>query len=371
MILLVTCGILFTGYSLLVLYYWYNWKNIPFFVAEGKKQQTRFSIIIAARNEAANIGRLLKALQEQSYPASLFEVIVIDDHSEDETADVVQQFPAVHLILLRAGTINSYKKKAIETGIAAATGDWILTTDADCIPPAEWLHTIASFAEKKEAVFIAAPVFMKHNGSLLQLFQTMDFLILQAITGAVVHQKQLTMCNGANIAYRKKVFEEVKGFSGIDSIASGDDMLLMYKIWKRYPEKVFYLKSEQAIVSTQAQPTWGSFFNQRLRWASKAAKYQDKRFFPVLLWVYLFNLSFLSLLIAGFWCSCYWKWFLILWGAKTFAELPLFLSAARFFQATSTAKWFFFFQPLHMIYTVISGLFGQAGRYEWKGRKVS
>lgn len=132
-----------------------------------------------------------------------------------------------------------------------------------------------------------------------------------------------------------------------------------------------YLKSEQAIVSTQPQPTWRSFFNQRLRWASKAARYQDKRFFPVLLWVYLFNLSFLSLLVAGLWCSCYWKWFLVLWVAKTMVELPLFLSAARFFQATTTAIWFFFFQPLHMIYTVISGLFGQAGSYEWKGRKVS
>ena len=179
------------------------------------------------------------------------------------------------------------------------------------------------------------------------------------------------MCNGANLAYSKKVFEEVGGFSGIDKIASGDDMLLMYKIWKRYPEKVFYLKSEEAIVSTQPQPTWGAFFNQRLRWASKAARYQDKRFFPVLLWVYLFNLSFLSLLITGFWCSCYWKWFLILWGAKTIAEFPLFLSAARFFGASSTVKWFLFFQPLHMIYTVISGFFGQAVKYEWKGRKVS
>ncbi len=371
MVLLVTCGILFMGYGLLVLYYWYGWKNIPLFTPAASAPQTRISIIIPARNEAAHIGHLLKALQEQDYPSILFEIIVVDDHSEDETAEIVRQFPGVHLILLRAGTINSYKKKAIETGIAAATGEWILATDADCIPPAGWLRTIASFAEKKEAVFIAAPVYMKHSKSLLQLFQAMDFMVLQAITGAVVHKRQLTMCNGANLAYTKKAFEEVKGFSGIDNIASGDDMLLMYKIGKRYPEKVMYLKSEQAIVSTQPQPTWRSFFNQRLRWASKAARYQDKRFFPVLLWVYLFNLSFLSLLVAGLWCSCYWKWFLVLWVAKTMVELPLFLSAARFFQATTTAIWFFFFQPLHMIYTVISGLFGQAGSYEWKGRKVS
>jgi biofilm PGA synthesis N-glycosyltransferase PgaC len=371
MILLVICGILFTAYGLLVLYYWYNWKSIPAFIPAGNSPHTRISVIIPARNEEEHIGRLLHALIEQTYPANLFEIIVVDDHSTDGTAGAVKQFPGVKLESLSTGPINSYKKKAIETGIAAASGDWIVTTDADCFPSPGWLRTLAGFAEEREAVFIAAPVLMKYNASLLQLFQSMDFMILQAITGAVVSKNQLTMCNGANIAYSKKAFEAVNGFSGIDGIASGDDMLLMFKIWKQYPGRVFYLRSPGAIVTTTPQATWKAFFNQRIRWASKAKKYEDKRFFPVLLLVYLFNLSFLVLLVAGFWCSCYWKWFLILWGAKTIAELPLFLSAARFFNATSTAKWFLLFQPLHIVYTVISGLLGQAGKYEWKGRKVS
>jgi cellulose synthase/poly-beta-1,6-N-acetylglucosamine synthase-like glycosyltransferase len=371
MILLVTCGILFTAYSLLVLYYWYNWKDIPAFIPPVINPQTRFSVIIPARNEAENIGPLLQALKAQTYPAHLFEIIVIDDHSTDDTAGIVKSFPGVKLISLSADMINSYKKKAIETGIAAATGEWIVTTDADCLPPVAWLQTLAAFAEEKQAVFIAAPVLMQHNLSPFQLFQSMDFMILQAITGAVVHKKQLTMCNGANIAYSKKVFEEVNGFSGIDGIASGDDMLLMYKIWERYPDNVFYLRSKNAIVTTRPESTWKSFFNQRVRWASKARKYEDTRFFPVLLLVYLFNLSFLALLLAGFWYTSYWYWLLIFWGAKTVAEWPLFWSAARFFNTTSTAKWFFFFQPLHILYTIISGLLGQAGQYEWKGRKVN
>jgi len=370
MILLAACGILFTGYGLLVLYYAYAWIKIPFFRSGIPSPQTRFSVVIAARNEEQQIGQLLYALRSQNYPSSLFEVIVVDDHSEDETAAIVRQFPEARLISLQTGAVNSFKKKAIETGIAAATGEWIVTTDADCIPSPGWLQAIASFAREKGSVFIAAPVYMKDNGSPLQLFQSMDFMILQAITGAVVHNNQLTMCNGANLAYSKKTFDEVNGFSGIDDIASGDDMLLMYKIWKRYPDKVHYLRSTDSIVTTQPQTTWNSFFNQRIRWASKASRYEDKRFIPVLLLVYLFNLSFLSLLVASIVCACYWKWFLVMWAAKTLAEWPLFYSSARFFNATRTAKWFFFFQPLHVLYTVISGLFGQTRRYEWKGRRV-
>ena len=173
------------------------------------------------------------------------------------------------------------------------------------------------------------------------------------------------MCNGANLAYERKVFYEVEGFTGIDHIASGDDMLLMHKIWKQHPHGVFYLKSKEAIVETQPQKTWRTFFNQRIRWTSKANRYDDKRFLPVLLLVYLFNLSFIALLAAG-----YWQWVLVFWGAKTIVEFPLFRSAAIFFDKTWALKLFFFFQPLHILYTIISGLFGQFGKYEWKGRKV-
>ena len=134
-------------------------------------------------------------------------------------------------------TINSYKKKAIETGIAAASGELIVTTDADCIPPPDWLQTIVAFKEKTNAVFIAAPVVFNCNSSIVQVFQAMDFMVLQGITGASVYKKMHSMCNGANLAYERKVFYEVNGFAGIDHIASGDDMLLMHKIAKKYPGK--------------------------------------------------------------------------------------------------------------------------------------
>jgi len=370
MILLSIILFLFVLYSGLILYYWQAWRAIPEYIPAVASPQTKISVIIPARNEEDNIGTLLKALQEQTYPASLFEVIVVDDHSTDGTAAIVQQYPVVKLVQLKEDGINSYKKKAIETGIAAATGEWIVTTDADCLPLPGWLQLIATFAEEKKSVFIAAPVVIDCNANIVQVFQALDFMVLQGITGAAVHSKKLSMCNGANLAYQPKIFYAVNGFAGVDHIASGDDMLLMHKIWKRDPEKVHYLKSTAAIVSTQPVQTWKAFFSQRIRWASKAKSYEDKRIFAVLLLVYLFNLSFLVLAIAGFFCSWYWYWLGGLWLAKTIVELPFVISVAGFFGKRSLVNYFFFFQPLHILYTIVSGLFGQFGHYEWKGRKV-
>jgi len=371
MILLLIFIILFVCYSILIFYYWQSWKIIPSFVTKKPAQFIDVSIIIPARNEEKNIGELLYSLQQQTYPKQFFEIIVVDDHSTDSTAQIVSQFTGVKLLKLEEGAINSYKKKAIEKGIAAASGELIITTDADCMPPSDWLQTIVAFKERTNAVFIVAPVTFNCNSQIIQVFQAMDFMVLQGITGASVFKKIHTMCNGANLAYERKVFYEVIGFAGIDQIASGDDMLLMHKIAKKYPERIQYLKSTDALVSTVPMPTWSAFFNQRIRWASKATHYTDKRISWVLLLVYLFNLSFLVLLIAGFWNYFYWLYFLIALVLKTLIELPFFHSIAKFFDKQWAVKYFFFFQPVHIFYTIISGLLGQFGKYEWKGRRVS
>jgi poly-beta-1,6-N-acetyl-D-glucosamine synthase len=372
MILLSICILLFVLYSLLIIYYRQSWKAIPGFEAT-EKGDTKISVIIPARNEEKNISALLKALQQQSYSKELFEVIVIDDHSTDETSAVVQQYPSVKLIQLKEEDINSYKKKSIETGINAATGELIVTTDADCIPPSDWLQTITSFYKKTNAAFIAAPVVIDCGLSAVQIFQSLDFMVLQGITGASVYKKIHSMCNGANLAYERKVFYEVGGFAGIDQIASGDDMLLMHKIWKKYPDRIYYLKSKDAIVATQPVNSWASFFNQRIRWASKADKYDDKRIFAVLLLVYLFNISLLILPIAAIFIHSpfpiIYYWFLLL-AAKTIVELFFLYPVAIFFNKTKFLWVFPLFQPLHILYTVIAGFWGKFGTYTWKGRKI-
>jgi cellulose synthase/poly-beta-1,6-N-acetylglucosamine synthase-like glycosyltransferase len=362
--------LLFSGYSILIIYYWLSWRSIPEYAAKTKSPATYISIIIPARNEEKNIGNLLMALQKQTYPKHFIEIIVVNDHSTDNTAEIVKKFPGVILLDLDDDSINSYKKKAIEKGIYTASGKLIITTDADCLPPPAWLENMVSFFEEKNAMFIAAPVALQNDSSVVQVFQALDFLTLQGVTGASVYKKIHSMCNGANLAYEKKAFSEINGFEGIDTIASGDDMLLMYKIWGKFPDRVHYLKSKQAIVRTQPAKTWKDFFNQRIRWASKARHYNDKRIFWVLLLVYLFNLSFLVLLVAGCWLPVLWIYLAVFWIAKTLVEFPFVSSVAKFFGQQSLLKYFFFFQPLHIAYTIIAGLLGQFGNYEWKGRRV-
>jgi len=126
--------------------------------------------------------------------------------------------------------LNAYKKKAIEKAIKYATGDWIVTTDADCTATKNWLLSYAALIEATQPAFVAAPVVFTNDGTLLSMFQYIDFVSLQGVTAASVSAGFHAMCNGANLAYRKDVFYRVNGFKGIDNIASGDDMLLMNKI---------------------------------------------------------------------------------------------------------------------------------------------
>lgn len=378
--------LLFACYAALLVYYRLAWTSIPVFtVPADYKPVTKLSVIIPARNEAANIGACLDALTTNDYPAGLREIIVVDDHSTDDTAAIVQQYADrnVRLITLQeyvSDPINSYKKKAIDIAVQQASGELIVTTDADCIVPRNWLRNIAAFYQINGAVFIAAPVSIDPAKNFIQLFQALDFMTLQGITGAGVSKKVHTMCNGANLAYKRSAFFEVNGFEGINSIASGDDMLLMHKIYRRYPQQVLFLKSKEAIVRTAPVTSLAAFFNQRIRWASKADKYDDKRMFPVLLLVYLLNVALLLLPVAAvcsnatisiihYQLSIINCWLLLLL-LKTVAELLFLFPVAGFFGKRHLLIAFPLLQPFHIIYTVVAGFLGKFGSYTWKGRKV-
>ena len=372
--------LLMVVYAVLISYYHSAWNKLPEFVLPEKQTSVFISVIIAARNEEKNIQSLLQSLHNQQYPKELYEVIIIDDHSTDNTWPLLQElhFEQLQLKPLQlkefvdnASAIASYKKKSIETGINAATGKLIVTTDADCRFTPLWLQTIASFYEANEAKFIAAPVTFYNQASLLSVFQTLDFLTLQGITAASVYKRFHSMCNGANLAYERSAFYEVDGFNNIDAIASGDDMLLMHKIFKQYPNQVFYLKNPLAIVTTEPAANWKQFFHQRIRWASKADRYDDKRIFWVLLLVYLLNVCFLAGAVASFWNNTWLMLVLLLLLAKVLIEFPFVNSVAIFFGQQKLMKYFPFLQPLHIGYTIIAGWLGKFGHYEWKGRRIN
>jgi len=378
LILLILTVIVLLGYSLLIWQYRVWFLRLPEFTPVSAEHNTRFSIIIPARNEENNIAGCLQSVLQQQYPAHLFEVIVINDHSTDNTEVIVrslqQQYNNLQLLnlidVLKDKPVNAYKKKAIELAIAQSSGNWIVTTDADCMVQPEWLSLLDQYIQNQQPVFIAAPVMFTHTGSFLSAFQLLDFISLQGITAAAVSAGYHTMCNGANIAYRKDVFYEVGQFSGIDQIASGDDMLLMYKIKQQYPNRLGYLFHRGAIVTTAPMPDWSSFLNQRIRWASKADKYQDKTIFRALALVYALNLLLLVLFFWSFWVEGGWLAWLLLVITKTLVELSLMLPVARFYQRVSLLNWFLIMQPFHICYTVIAGWLGKFGTYQWKGRNV-
>ena len=376
--LLYISGILLLIYTLLIAFYRWGWTTMPEFVLEERPLTTyrqKVSVIIPARNETVNIANCIRSVLAQSYPASLLEIIVVDDHSTDDTADIAQAlslaYHNVFLIQLNEAVENmAYKKRGIESGIAKATGQWIVTTDADCTHDPFWIETMMQWQEKTASNFIAAPVKYITERTILSVFQTLDFMTMQGITGASVYKRFHTMCNGANLGYKKEIFEKVGGFAGIDQLPTGDDMLLMYKIYKADPQKVTFLKSKQAITETTAPESWRAFFQQRIRWASKASHYDDKRIFFTLLWVYLFNVWLLVMLVAAFFSWHNLVALICMMGAKTAVELWFLKPVTVFFDAGKWLREFPFLQPLHIVYVVISGWLGKFGKYEWKGREI-
>ncbi len=373
-------------YAWLILYYRKSWKEIPEYQPSEKFGENKLpfiSIIIAARNEEKNIGDCIQSIINQTYPQNKFELIITDDHSTDGTVSIIQSFQKenIHVIHLsdfvENENLNSYKKKSIETALQFAKGELIVTTDADCTAPPKWLETVAFFYEEKSPVFVALLVAFENPSKkdgfskrFFKIFQSLDFMTLQGITGASVFKKIHAMCNGANLAYQKKVFYEVGGFKGIDQIASGDDMLLMHKIQSVYPEKTLFLKSKDIIVKTRPAETIKEFLNQRIRWASKAGSYTDKKITMVLLLVYLLNAWIFILGILSFFYLQSFYLFLILIVIKTIVELFFLYPVAKFFGKGKLLWWFIPAQPFHIIYTLIAGWLGKFGSYRWKGRKV-
>lgn len=379
MMLFVTCMILLTGYWLLISYYHQAWLTIPEFNTEpGADHLTeKISVIVPARNEEANIGKCIQSLLQQNYPRQLLQIIVVNDHSTDNTALIVKQFRYEGIILINLADVLknepgfvAFKKKAIEAGIAVATGTLVVTTDADCTMDESWISSIAAFHKINNSAFIAAPVKIKHYNTIVSVFQSMDFAILQGITGASVFKNIHSMCNGANLAYEKAAFYAVNGFAGIDGIASGDDMLLMRKIKAHYPQRVHYLKSKAAIVDTEPAADWWAFFQQRIRWASKSGQYKDVRIISVLLLVYLLNLNLFILLVGCIFQPAWLLFFGVGVFYKTIIEWEFVKTVLKYFDNQKLMRFFPLFQPLHIVYTVLAGFLGGISKYEWKGRRV-
>ena len=334
---------------------------------------TRVTILIAARNEEEKIHLTIEDILAQDYSKELTEIIIADDHSTDRTSAIIKSYAGRGVKLLQLNEdkpLNSYKKKAIGLAIGMSTGDLMVATDADCRMGGKWLSTIVGYFEANQPYMISSPVSYFEEKSLFERMQTLEFYTLIATGAAFIGHNHASTCNGANLAYRKDIFYEVGGFMGIDDLASGDDELLLQKVAARFPGKIGFLKSFDAIVYTHAKHNLKEFLQQRRRWASKSVKYKDKKVVAVVVGLWLFNVSVGVNLLLGFYNNVFFEICAGQLLLMALLELILLWPVTSFFKRRSLLVLIPISIPLYVTYFIYIGLIGNKGKYLWKGRMV-
>lgn len=338
----------------------YNLREIFFF--SNKKNNVKVSVLIAARNEEKNIKNLLQSLYNQSFSKNYFEVIIIDDHSDDNTISEIENFAKEYkdfnLKFFKAE--KEGKKAAISQALHLAENELILVTDADCVLPNTWIESIVEFYQKENCKMILAPVLLSPADTFFEKIQVLEHLSLIGSTAGSAAIGFPVMCNGANMAYERNAALEVEKFRKDFNIASGDDMFLMEQFVKNYSHKnVKFLLNKAAIVKTKTCKTVKEFFKQRRRWVSKAKSYTNWKIIATALIVFFFNLSAISLLISAFFNPTLWIYYFLLIILKFFIDFPLLKNITHFMKQENLLKWTLpleFIYPFYVVFTAISGM---------------
>ncbi len=354
-------------YIFKILHLKYTWEIYPECTPGSMGASAAASVVVAFRNEAENLPLLLSSLKSQRYSAGFFEVILVDDSSEDGSDVIVQQFCEKNpdfRYLTNAGKATG-KKAAIETGVKAALYELVVTTDADCIMAENWLQTIAYFYSMSNADMIIGLVDIDSKNSLAGQFQEVEFLSLIASGAGAAAGGKPIYCNAASFAFRKSLYELYSDPMN-NSLASGDDTLFLHKA-KKKGKKILLLKSSETIVKTRGQKTWQEYVDQRIRWASKSRYYRDQDTIYTALLVLCVNIACVAsfvLMIAGL----IWWLFPVLIACKTLADFYFLQNFMRFYHKNISFAKFVLFSlvyPFILVFTAIAGL---TRGYRWKGR---
>jgi biofilm PGA synthesis N-glycosyltransferase PgaC len=361
-------------YTRLLLKVAITWKKMPDFISEKAIHTTTISVLIPVRNEENNILNCLQHIGLQNYPGKLFEIIIVDDHSTDQTIPFIKKFISENKqinIQLTYLTSEKGKKAALTAGIARSTATLIITLDGDCSMGPAWLSCLAALYEQQQPKMIIGPIAMQDVRSALDYLQDQEFMCLLAFTGSYSQNERAILCNGANLAYERTAFEEVKGFGGNNHIASGDDIFLLNKFQLAWPSQIRFLKSREYIVYTKPQKELSTFIQQRIRWASKAGANKNPFSRSVGLIVASGNIVvFFSLLMSFF----YGKFTIVFSGLfmiKLIADYQLLYSVSKFFD--KRMKWVqilltTIFYPFYVVFILFLSM---RGKYEWKGRRIN
>ncbi len=349
--LIIIASFTFGLYNLKEKFYFFNKNNI-----------VKVSVLIAARNEEKNIDKLLQSLYNQNFPKEFYEVIIVDDNSEDNTKKIIEDFinnhKDINIKVLNAESEG--KKKAISQALHNAENELIMVTDADCELKSTWIESVVSFYQEKKCKMILAPVLLSPANNLFEKMQVLEHLSLIASTAGSASIGCPVMCNGANMAYEREAALEVEKLRHDFNIASGDDMFLLEQFVKKYGHKnVKFFLNKSAIVETKTCKTIKEFIRQRRRWVSKSKSYTNSKIILTALVVLFFNLSIVSLFLSAFFIPALWSLYFLLTLLKFFIDFPILKSITNFMNQGKILKLALpleFIYPFYTVFTAISGL---------------
>ncbi|HMR47036.1 MAG TPA: glycosyltransferase [Bacteroidia bacterium] len=331
-----------------------------------------FSIVIAVRNEQANIKRLLNSLAEQNYNKSNFEIIIVDDHSEDETATIAKHL--LDLLKLNGAVFSlqnsNGKKAAIAEGVKASKAEVIITTDADCVFNHDWLLTINNEFDFSKPDMLILPVVLQGKGNLSKIQQT-ESLGLAALTlGSLAIGKPL-MCNGANLVFKKNAYLQINNDDLRHDVPSGDDTFFMLSLFAKNKQSIQALASHKVVVTSDALSGLSALINQRVRWASKVKQYKQRyikttglfvAIFSVLQYAAVFGLIILPTV------SQLWLVSAVTLATKWICDFIFIQNVSSKLKQKFYPGAFVLMQLLYPVYTFIVGVLSLSNHYQWKGR---
>ena len=341
--------------------------------SEQSPNQHRFyflSVVIPFRNEEKNLPTLIDTLRKLDYPKDRFEILLIDDHSTDRSGMIAKQLTGNLPNFKIISASSAGKKLAIAQGVEVSRGEIIVTTDADCELPVQWLKSINKQFQNQSINMLVGAVRSKSDATFFSKLQTTEFSSLIGSAAATLNLGFPTMCNGANLSFTKESFNEVNGFQGNEHIASGDDEFLMRKIVKKFGAKSLkFLRDPNAVVTTNPQSSLKDFLTQRFRWAGKWSRNSSWVTKALAVFILLFQLSWLVALGSLFFPSSNYTPFALV-GVKVLMEGFFLLMISKFMRQQFSLAAFLLLQIVYPIYAICVGLFSTVVPVSWKERSI-
>ena len=307
MLFLVALGYTFIAIvSIQFIYYVFIFSRFAFAKADNPTiKNIPVSVIVCAKNEAQNLAILIPKLVEQNY--AQFEIVLINDASSDDTLEIMESFKAQHSNIKIVDVINNEafwgnKKYALTLGIKAATHNYLLFTDADCIPNSnDWIKIMSSYFTNKKSIVIGYGAYTKQKGSFLNKlirFETL-FTAIQYFSYTKIGMPYMAI--GRNLAYTKDTFYAVNGFMNHIKIRSGDDDLFVNEAATSNNTNICF--SDDGFTISKPKTTFKQWRIQKRRHIATAKHYKPKHKFMLGLFYlsqFLFWIIAITLLAAAF-----------------------------------------------------------------------